>query len=461
MNDYPKSMLEAVHNLEREKKHNVSILTVKGKYYIYETGTFVDPITKMKKQISMYLGRITEDGTIIPPTHRKNNRDIKSIEQKIDYKQEALKRENAKLNKLVTPGALSLKILGILSTDGRTSARKIARNLNISYAKAKYTIKKLEEMYGIRYTIELAPRPFGLFRYFVLAKFIGGKPDYTMLKMILETYPQIQFAAALSGEYDLFMYIFEENTQKLEDLIYEIRSIKVLAQSDSYWSVSYITRSYGFIPVRNEFIEMFKSRIWHRSKGDKGKGYGQLVEREWIMLDELNRNGRIDFEHIDKKYNLNRGGAQYTYNKLLWNEGNVSGLIERITITMDKPPIKYDSILVAEQLNIGKFNASGEQYRIHILKDMQRPTNRYILFGDIGSPYGMLAIRPIYVGEDANTAINELVGVLKDSVAIESLIIERVLLGNLGYRRIEKEYTYQYKALVEKLNYNEEKLNKI
>ena len=78
--------------------------------------------------------------------------------------------------------------------------------------------------------------------------------------------------------------------------------------------------------------------------------------------------------------------------------------------------------------------------------DTQTPTNRYILEGDIGAPYGNLFIKPIY-DEKLADVVSELKHYLKEDI-VETHVITDILVGQLGYRKIAKEETYQYKELI-------------
>ncbi len=449
--EYPKEIIETVKKLEGERNHSIAIAEFRGKYYLYEIGRFIDSKTKRKRQASLYLGRVLEDGTIREPKRLLKYTDVKSIEEKIKLHDNRIK---GPLEELINPKRDDIEILKMLSNDARIPITKIAEKLGKSNATVKRMLRKLEEKYRIKYTIEVCPRPFNLFRYYVLVKFMLGKPDYAALKIILESYPQIQLVAITRGDYDLFMYIFfEDNTQKLEDILYEIRSIKLLSDIPSEWIVSYITYAYGYIPMRDEFFKNLKNRVWHRTEGQPRRKEGQLLPSEWAILYELNRNAKISFIDIDKKYGLNMGSSLYTYNNLLYYENTKKGLIKRTTITMETPPIKYDAIFLVKQIHIGNFNRIKDKFWMHMIKETHNPINRYILVGDIGSPKGFIFISPIYNNEDIETVSGNLLNIFDNSVEITSLIIDKVLVGCLGYRIIPQEDTYQYKELIKKNKY--------
>ena len=100
------------------------------------------------------------------------------------------------------------------------------------------------------------------------------------------------------------------------------------------------------------------------------------------------------------------------------------------------------------QENIGSFEIHRNEYLSYIISDTDTPTNKYILEGDIGAPYGNLFIKPVY-GESLNDITSELKHYLREE-KVDVHIITDVLVGTLGYRKIAKETTYQYKILTQK-----------
>ncbi|EQD59169.1 transcriptional regulator, AsnC family, partial [mine drainage metagenome] len=116
-------------------------------------------------------------------------------------------------------------------------------------------------------------------------------PEAHKIKEVLEKEPRIQFAALLKGKYHLFMYLFAENTKTLDDTLYSIRSDEVFANIRSLWQVSYITYAYGYTPIRQEFFDLLKERVWHRSKEHPKRKPEQILQREYDVLRILNRDG--------------------------------------------------------------------------------------------------------------------------------------------------------------------------
>ncbi len=243
------------------------------------------------------------------------------------------------------------------------------------------------------------------------------------------------------GAYDLFIYFLAPDPAVAEDFIYEIRSNKVLSHYQSYWYSSYYTQGIGYIPIRDELFDLLKTRVWSRSKENPRKRSNQIFLREYATLKELNSDGMTEFSKIDEKYKLRSGSAQYTYHKLLEDK-----MILRITIAMDSPPIKDTAIFIAEQINISKFNKNKNGFFAEAILDEGKPLNKYIFSGDIGSPYGLLLIAPLYNSSDFEMIEQRLWDTIKGS-KIKASILTTMLVGRLSYRNIYPEKTWLYDEL--------------
>ncbi|MEM3482616.1 MAG: AsnC family transcriptional regulator, partial [Candidatus Micrarchaeaceae archaeon] len=216
MQELPKAVEETFEKLKQNRKW-LRISLIKGHYYVYEETSRRE--NNKTKTFSLYLGKIKEDGSFEAVKRRKREH------TKVNSLEELLRiAEVGGLREILYPGESDLKILEMLSTDARIAQKKIANAVGLSEAAVQHRIERLEQRYGIRYTIEIAPRPFGYFRYICLVKFLKGKPDLDEVKKVLEAEPAVLYAAELKGDYDLFIYMLAENTKVLEDKLYEIRS---------------------------------------------------------------------------------------------------------------------------------------------------------------------------------------------------------------------------------------------
>ena len=431
----PKIIAERLAQIKKEHKHNVSVGIIRGKYYVMETTRTFSSEQQRYITTTFYVGRILDDGTFVKARHRKESTSATSLDDMI-------KKNNIKdrLNDLIHPDNADLKILELISKNSRIPINEIAREIGFSSSATKYRLSRLEKLYNISYTVEIAPRPFDYFRYIVFVKFMDIIPDPESIKSILLNEPTIQFAAITKGDYDLIFYIFAENTQILENRIYDIRSSEIFANRNSEWIVSYMTYSYGYVPITDNFIDhMLKDKVWHRSREKPRRQKGQILEREYLVIKALNKNSRMDFSEIDRMYNLNDGASQYTYKKLIENN-----TILRTTIKMSNLPLKYNLILKCEQKNINEFNSKRLEYLLHTIDDTNTPINKYVLIGDIGATYGLLLIAPIFnENDDIEVEIKRHI----DGVKISTSIMTRVLIGELGYRRINRLDTPQYEFI--------------
>ena len=441
MRELPEIVRSTLERLKKEHKYSVSIAVINGSFYAYEAKSEI--IEGKRRTVNLYLGKIKEDGTFIQAKHKKRETDAKTLEERIVRKLDIQKHNP--LERMLHPEDVDLRILEAISANGRASISEIADYAGTTTAIAKKRLRAIETTYGITYIPEFGPRPFGFFRYVVFVRFFKGRiPEENSIKEIFEKEPRIQFAALLKGKYHLFLYMLAENTQALEDTLYRIRSEKAFADNRSLWQVSYITYAYGYTPIRMEFFDLLEERIWHRSKEHPRKEPEQILQREYDVLKALNIDGRKEFSEIDKELGLSRGSSDYTYYRLLEKK-----LVYRITIRMDKLPARLTAIIRLPQTDIGSFNAYRNRFRVHLIDNPKTPTNKYVLEGDIGMPYGFLFIRPIY-GESSQEYVKELKEAAHEKLEPDVEIITDILVGTLGFRRIPAEETYQYKAIINK-----------
>ena len=430
---------KTLEELKTRHKHHLALQKRYDGYYVFETMPKFDEKLQRNTLMSLYLGKIERSGRFVEPVRKKNStRDIKNLDEYIQKR----KRIELGEEKEAFESEYEPLILKELSTNPRDGIAAISKRLGLPYSTTLYWIRKLEKKYEIHYTLEPAfLNKFGLFRFFVLAKFKGKGPSTKELKKLLESKPQVQVAFLTNGAYNLFIFFLANDPATAEDFIYEIRSDAALADYPANWYSSYYTQGMGYIPLRDSFFDQLEKRVWRRSKDQPRKQRDQIFLREYATLKELNNNGMIEFSKIDEKYNLKTGSAQYTYHKLLYDK-----MMLRITIAMDNPPIKDTAVFVAEQINLGKYNKNKENHFREEIVDEGKPLNRYIFVGDIGSPYGVILIAPLYNSSDFDTAEQRLWDTIKGA-RIKASIITTMLVGRLCYRNIYPEKTWIYEFL--------------
>ncbi len=127
-----------------------------------------------------------------------------------------------------------------------------------------------------------------------------------------------------------------------------------------------------------------------------------------------------------------------------------SKVMHRTTITMSRPPIRYNLILYAVQTGTFRFNLKRKYYLLDVVRDTDTPTNRYVLTGDVGAPYEVIHVLPVYDEQDI-TELENTLKKMKDTIEVKYLQVMQTVIGEWGYRRIDNTITRQYR-IIESLN---------
>ncbi len=453
MEEIPVAVKRTFERLKATYPFYIILLSRNGHYYVYRHRGIYQKDTRKIKTARTYLGKITSIGEFL----------MRTAPIKLDEIERAKEIILTHGGKVIMPGisasktiiepegledATEIKILEALSTDARQGISRMSKTVESAPNTLKNKIKKLERKYGIKYTIEYGFLDrFNLYRFLAIAKFTDKMPDAEKVKKLIIAEPRIQLALWGRGEFNLFLFILAATPTEAENLVYRLRSQPALSGYPSEWYSSYFTHGYGYIPLRNEFFDLIKSKVWQRTKETPRKQQGQIFKREYATMRELNNDGKIKFKDIDKKYGLSTGSASNMYRELLKNEN-----IWRTTITMEKPPVKDIAAIIMEQINIEEFNSNKIEYLRHRLVDTGFPLNRYLYTGDIGAPYGILLIAPLYKEGDLEKLEAEISSVTK-GIKLKTSLISSILVGNLGFRKIDNTKTHWYK-------YNEDLLLK-
>jgi DNA-binding Lrp family transcriptional regulator len=158
-----------------------------------------------------------------------------------------------------------------------------------------------------------------------------------------------------------------------------------------------------------------------------------------MVLKELNDNGREDFTDVDRRCGLNEGTSYYTFHKL-----SDERLIWRMTLSMERLPIKYTAAFVVRQTVMHGFEHARSDYVFQFIKNVSTTTNRYVLAGDIGSPYGTFYLAPAYSEQQIELLKEESMSVWGRFGKLETAIVTNILVGSLGFRNIDYRETHQY-----------------
>ena len=181
----------------------------------------------------------------------------------------------------------------------------------------------------------------------------------------------------------------------------------------------------------------------HRTKNSKSRELGELLEREFLVLRELNSYGNIDFPDIDRKYDLGRGASFYTYKKL-----KESGIISTTTINMRSSNVKYFGIMIIKRITMSQYAKTSHHLYADVVNDMSYPINKYALICEVGAPDSVVVFAPV-VGIQS---IDEMASVLRaklQGVEISTSIVTSSLVGNVCLRKFDNSYAMYYTNLIE------------
>jgi DNA-binding Lrp family transcriptional regulator len=282
----------------------------------------------------------------------------------------------------------------------------------------------------------------GYLTYLVLVKFHKDVPSLESLESAVKKDPRIQLAFLTKGEYDLIIFLLTEAGEAGRFSLHKQRDI-LFPEYDAKWDRAPVYITYNFLPIREEFFEILKMRVWQRSKETPRPPEGSLSNGEYCVLHELVKNGGADFSEIDRKYGFDKGMAQYTYHKLREKQ-----IIKRITMSMTNLPMKYLAFLYLENTNDKKWEEVKPRFLKHIIKETNVTTDHYALVGDAGTPDGTIFIVPIFNDADFEKAKEELKSIMTGA-SVATSIITNSLINAPCFRKFDKTYSRQHKRLVE------------
>lgn len=429
----------------KQLNSSYELKSIKGHYYIYISFSKWDAGTRTCRKVSIYKGKIAPDGTFTPVRrHHKLGRTAPAdarpgagdaqeaapaapTEQRAE---ESRMRENSRRYEKI--------LLTALSMNGRISLPVLGSMLGLSVSATSWQLSSLEKRYGISYLPEIDPGKFGYMQFLVTVKFTGDTPPVDKLTSILAKEPRIQLAALTAGDSDLFVYLLAKTNAEAISAVISVRT--ALDEFESAWSTISLNDVYGFIPIRNEFVGLLKEK-------------GELLDREFAVLKELNTEGAIEFAEIDKRHSFDKGRAQYSYHKL-----RSEGKIRRMTITLRALPVRYVGLILANIINRRLFGVNKPKLLAEIINEPDnRQANKFTAIYDMASPDGFLFCFPV-IEQDA---LDEYAGRLMDlglGIKLSKLVITNVIVGRFCYRHFDNAYSAQQEMLED--NYKAPKAEK-
>lgn len=427
MLDVPDAVLHTYELKRGEYPFYVVLKRMGGRYYLYRQTSKWDKEKKKVRTLAEYLGRIATDGTFIEKSIARKEPDGTHA----TYQRAPVAFENTDFDEI------DKKLLTILSMNGRADLAYWARRMGVSEQLAYYKVKQLERRLGIRYLAEINVEKLGYLKIFIMVKFTKKIPKKEEITEALKAEPRVQLAFLTKGDYDLMIYALVKNISGWEtiDTIVKLRK-GLLIRYPARWYATVFYEHFGFVPIRGEFIDLLKDSI---------------MKREYAVLKELNDNGIQEFTAIDRKYGFDAGRAGYTYHKLRENQ-----TIKRVTITMQRLPIRYVGVIANEMVEEVKFRAKRAKLLSDIIERTGSLTNKYALTGDVANPDGYLFFLPV-LQEGALSQAFEKIAKLNLGVDLKTSIITEILVGSFCYRLFDISYARQYSLLVEEYGLKAEK----
>ena len=382
-------------------------------------------------KVPLYLGRITNAGQFIPAKKRKP-RDLIQ-QQTAETVQNPLEEGQTQLTEIVKEEKKYRNepaILRALSMNGRISMSVLGHITSLKETTVSSQVKKIEKKYNIKYLAEIDATKLGYIRFLITVKFLDNLPSADELKGILAKEPRVQLAFMTKGEVDLMLYALAKDSEEITFLVLGLRT-KV--DYNAVWNAAPVFEDYGCIPIREEFIDLLK---------------GELLNREYAVLKELSKDGKIDFTEIDKRHRFDRGRSQYSYYKMKERE-----IIKRITISMPNLAYKYIAVIFEDIVNWNHYRTKRAKSLKNIISENRTQVNRYLLVEDTVSPNGIVLYLPVFNNGDLESTISERAE-LDLGITSRSLIITSILLGSFCFRNFDNSYSVQQEVLISQYKEN-------
>ncbi len=344
------------------------------------------------------------------------------------------------------------KILRLLSVDGRMSIRDIAAVLKTSKATAYNMFQETVEEYDLRFTPEIDVGELwryefvkqarthskkeiledvvdkvpliGLEEYIVLLKFTGKIPPEDRVAKALGDSYMPQYAARLRGDYDFLIYLVAR--EYFDVAAYLIEVGKKLKGFKFTTDLQRLSRGYGFFPLRTELIKQFN-----------------LFDTYLNLLVGLNENGRATLSEIGRNAKKRTGSAQmlYAYERL-----KKTGILQRVTYYEARPKNVINAIIQVNVTEQYAYQASKTKWHMRMVKGYADQHNEYTFMCDISSPLGFLMFASFENGDEEEEFYDEIKSTFKGA-ELKFYTITKALLGHLGIRDFDMQYTNQYKSL--------------
>ena len=459
----PENIERAVQTIRKGYGHYVQAKFMHGKYRLFEATSIYDPEKKKPKKVTRYLGWLTEEGQLIPARHNDlktkifnkleedTEKKIKELEESL---KEAEKRSYEESIRKKSTEKHERDILRALSMNARITVPELAKITGLGNTAVNYHLRNLERKYDINYILELDIEKFGYINYIAFVKFKDKRPTYEEMKKQLEAIPYVQVAMTTKGTCDVVLFLVVEANSDARGTLYQLTT-NAFSSYDIEWNMTpAYFGGFGFIPLRDQFFEVLKEKVWTRTKEKPRPAQDEITEVEYNVLKAMNNNAAADFASIDKEINTDNGRSNYAYHQLMKR-----GILKRATISVQDLPLRFDTIFVISNTNLSKYIHTRKDVLLEIIKENKLlPLDRYSFVCDTMSPKGFMLMVHIQKNENIEIATEQLLDKIK-GVQINPLIITKIMVGLINNRLSDKTQTRQYELLISDYHYTPEKIS--
>ncbi len=436
--ELPEKVMDTFEMLKREYGGKLILKRLNGEYLVLERRPKRLLDSRLYANPYVYIARITDSGLVVPARHRtigKKEIDallgkgISKISTDTEYREA---RENA----------TDINIIKFLSSYGRASAKSVGAAVGLKPTAAFYRVSKLEDRYGIRRVVELDMLALGYSRYILFAKFENKMPETDKIRTALKDIKEIQLGLVTTGRFDLVLYLFAKNSRDVAFLMKRIATSTELKNYDIDFNLTPYYMSFGIQPTDPDFVgsESMKENVWIRRKGSTKPMPNQITSREYELIRVMAKDGNMRFADIDRITGMAKGTSRHTYERLLGK-----GIIKMVSIGMSNPDVKYNAVILTRFINGRKMEASMESIAQDIVEE-KGIVNKYVMVGDIASPYGIIRVMPVFHDGDVGKEVDRLNDSIKGAQS-EGMVVSDVVKGEINYRNIDMKLSKQYKLL--------------
>lgn len=457
----PEDIERAVERIRKEYGHYVEAKMLRGRYRLFQATSVYNKEKGRSDKVTKYLGWFTEDGIFIPAEHRdERTKELKEMEKQEKERLSDLEDSKKEPKLKIADEGIRKKetdrherdILRTLSMDARKTIPELVKITGIKETAVAYHLRNLERRYGIEYVLEIDIERFGYVDYVAFGKFVDKKPALNQMKEELEKYPYVQAAMITKGEYDLVVLLIAESNSNARGTLYDFTRT-VMSSYDIEWTMSPAYFSgLGFIPLRKEFFNALKEKVWKRTRERPRPEHDQITEMEYNVLMTMNKNAAADFTSIDREIGAERGRSNYAYHRLIDR-----GIIKRATINMRNLPSRFDTLFILNTINIDSWSKGREKFMLELIKENDLQVDTYSFVCDIMSPKGVLLMAHVFKDQNPETIAERLIEDTKGA-RIYEIVVTDIIVGSVNSRLFDKIKTAQYEILVSRYDYNPEKL---